>query len=70
MNYRYYALNLETPKRHCRRNQTRVLPCRIFCADHATYTALHVQNEILFPVQNCADLIRMKTAALKLIQFT
>jgi len=31
MNYRYYSL--ETPKRHCRCNHTRVLLCRILCAN-------------------------------------
>jgi len=28
------------PKRHCRCNHTRVLLCRIFCANHATSTAV------------------------------
>jgi len=36
----YYSL--ETLKRHCRCNHTRVLLCRIFCASHATSTALHM----------------------------
>jgi len=36
---RYYSL--ETPKRHCRCNHTRVLLCRKFCAIRATSTALH-----------------------------
>jgi len=36
----YYSL--ETLKRHCRCNHTLVLLCRIFCANHATSTALHM----------------------------
>jgi len=39
----YYRLHsLETPKRYCRYNHTRVLLCRIFCANYATSTALHM----------------------------
>jgi len=40
MNYRYYSL--ETPKRHCRCNHTHVLLRRLFRANHATSTALHM----------------------------
>jgi len=40
MKYRYYSI--EAPKRHCRGNRTRVLLCRIFCANRATPTALHI----------------------------
>ena len=41
-------------KRHCRCNHTRVLLCRIFSANHATSTALHMWNETPFSVHNCA----------------
>jgi len=40
MNWREYSL--ETSKRHYRCNPTRVLLCRIFCANHATSTVLHM----------------------------
>jgi len=40
MYYRFHSL--ETPKRYCRCNHTCVLLCRIFCANHATSTALHM----------------------------
>jgi len=53
MNYRYYSL--ETAKRHCRCNHTRVLLRRIFCAHHATFTVLHMYNETPFSVHSCAS---------------
>jgi len=36
----YGHYSLDTPKRHCRCNHTHVPLCRLFCANHATSTAL------------------------------
>ena len=52
-NYHYYSP--EALKRHCRCNHTRVLLCRIFCANHATSTAIHMENETPFPVHSCVN---------------
>jgi len=47
MNERFYSL--ESPKRHCRCNHTRVLLCRIFSANYATSAALHMWRKYHFP---------------------
>jgi len=60
----------DIPKRPCRCNHTRVLLCPIFCANHATSTALHMWNETPFSVRNCADPTWTKTAPRKWIHFT
>jgi len=60
MSWRYYSL--ETPKCHCRCNNTRVLLWRKFCANHATSTALHMHCGWLSSIHNCAGLIWTKAA--------
>jgi len=65
LNVNQCCYSVDKPTRHCRCNHTRVLLCRIFCANHATSTALRMWNETLFSVHNCADLTWTKTAPLK-----
>jgi len=40
--YELALLFTRDPKRHCSCNHTCVLLCRIFCAKHASSTALHM----------------------------
>jgi len=68
MNKSFYSR--EAPKHHYKYNHTRVLLYRIFCVNHATSTALHMWNEIPFPVHIYADPTWTKTAPRKWIKCT
>jgi len=70
LNKNQHFYSPETPKHPCRCNHTRVLLCLIFCANHATSTALRMQNETPFSVHNCAYPTSTKTAPWKWMQFT
>ena len=69
LNMNYHCYSPKTLKRHCRCNHTLVLLCRIFCANYATSTAIHMENETPFPVHSCVNPTWTKTALRKWIQF-